>query len=662
MTIYAPLALPPVQRGISNFKYCCYNFHKGLKIRRGGLLKGIALKKIFTLLLVFIYSATLFAPALQAQDISLLGQGDDTNPPPAAVNSGPNTGDPNEDARALTDDQMAALPMERRLELIDAVSKEWTVMNTEERILLRLLASTPPEQAPTLVAALRANQHERLRRLDKVIDGAENVAFHEILQVKVLQSLTPEELMAKLENARIFPWSDKVLGVRFYYEEVDLRKDGTLHVEYWTNFLATGVKNAPVDIDPLEIVGIQFFADEERFNKSEGEFHFGPACNLLTLKRKQTGTELRAVVDVTLLFAGGLGFLRATTKIGKIAAALQVAFVAADVTISAYRKKIAQTKEGQTFLKSWDIARTVLAVYSIGRLLTGGSRAIFTRVRSRYMNLRPKVGASINSAERLALEAELNKLCRSAQIGGVCFVRGTKIHTKDGLRPIEKLNVGDLVWSRNERTGEESYKPVETIVVKKTDEVAFVTITNGHSVETIGATPNHPFWVNGQGWVPAGQLGTLSTLSRVGDYSSKVARVNVRPIETRVYNFVVAHNHTYFVGNMGTLVHNNNCAAIVVTAGKKFKDHFIRHKGLLEKVMGTKYPKFKSHGPVFLQDVGKAINTKVVQFVGNGTLKKGQDLCKIYRGRGITVVTKMDDEFVTILETGKGMDLGIVLR
>ena len=619
------------------------------------------MRRLFTLFLVFLYTVTISLPVVNAQGISLLGQGED-NQPPGTSASNSQTNNPNDLARALTDEQMAALSMEERLTLIDAVSKEWTVMNTEERILLRLLASTPPEQAPALVAALRANQHERLRRLDRVIDGAENVAFHEILQVKVLQSLTPEELMAKLENARIFPWSDKVLGVRFYYEEVKLQSNGNLHVEYWTNFLATGMKNPPVDIDPLEIVGIQFFADEERFNKSEGEFHFGPACNLLTLKRKQNGTELRAVVDVTLLFAGGLGFIRATTKLGRLAAALQVAFVAADVTISAYRKKIAQTKEGQTFLKSWDIARTVLAVYSIGRLLTGGARAIFTRVRSRYMNLRPKVGASINSAERIALERELNKLCRSAQIGGVCFVRGTKIHTKDGLRPIEKLNVGDLVWSRNERTGEESYKPIETVVVKKANEIAFVTVTNGRSVETIGATPNHPFWVDGQGWVAAGKLRAFSTLSLAGNHASKVAKINVRPIETRVYNFVVRDNHTYFVGNQGTLVHNNNCAAIVVTAGKKFKDHFIRHKGLLEKVMGTKYPKFKSHGPVFLQDVGKAINTKVVQFVGNGTLKKGQDLCKIYRGNGVTIVTKMDDEFVTILETGKGMDLGIVLR
>ena len=50
-----------------------------------------------------------------------------------------------------------------------------------------------------------------------------------------------------------------------------------------------------------------------------------------------------------------------------------------------------------------------------------------------------------------------------------------------------------------------------------------------------------------------------------------------------------------------------------------------------------------------------------MKYVGKGTLKKGQPIVNIYRGKGITIVTKGDGEFVTILETGKGMDLGIVM-
>ncbi len=96
-----------------------------------------------------------------------------------------------------------------------------------------------------------------------------------------------------------------------------------------------------------------------------------------------------------------------------------------------------------------------------------------------------------------------------------------------------------------------------------------------------------------------------------------------------------------------------------ITPGKKFKDHFIRHKGLLENILGKKYPKYKTHGAEFLSDVGKVIEDGTVSMVGRGTLKKGQPVLNIFRGKGLTIATKPDGEFVTILETGKGMDLGI---
>lgn len=42
-------------------------------------------------------------------------------------------------------------------------------------------------------------------------------------------------------------------------------------------------------------------------------------------------------------------------------------------------------------------------------------------------------------------------------------------------------------------------------------------------------------------------------------------------------------------------------------------------------------------------------------------MKKGQEAMNIYRGNGMTIVTKSNGEFVTLLESGKGMDLGIEL-
>ena len=100
---------------------------------------------------------------------------------------------------------------------------------------------------------------------------------------------------------------------------------------------------------------------------------------------------------------------------------------------------------------------------------------------------------------------------------------------------------------------------------------------------------------------------------------------------------------------------------IEIKAGKNFKDHFIRHKNLLENITGKKYSKYKTNGQEFLNDIGEIIDDGLVKYVGKGTLKKGQPIVNIYRGKGITIVTKGDGEFVTILETGKGMDLGIVM-
>lgn len=95
--------------------------------------------------------------------------------------------------------------------------------------------------------------------------------------------------------------------------------------------------------------------------------------------------------------------------------------------------------------------------------------------------------------------------------------------------------------------------------------------------------------------------------------------------------------------------------------GKNFKDHYVgSKKHLIESFLDKKYPKYKEDkGQNFLQDLSELINNDTVQYVGKGTLKKDQDLVNIYRGNGITLVTKDPNEYVTVLKSGEGMDLGI---
>ena len=43
---------------------------------------------------------------------------------------------------------------------------------------------------------------------------------------------------------------------------------------------------------------------------------------------------------------------------------------------------------------------------------------------------------------------------------GACFAAGTLVHTRDGLKPIEQIQVGDYVLSKPENDGELACKRV----------------------------------------------------------------------------------------------------------------------------------------------------------------------------------------------------------
>ena len=85
----------------------------------------------------------------------------------------------------------------------------------------------------------------------------------------------------------------------------------------------------------------------------------------------------------------------------------------------------------------------------------------------------------------------------------------------------------------------------------------------GHAQETITATREHPFYVKGKGFVPAGALAIgNSIVTRAGPtLVVKSIEWKRRPEGYSVYNFVVEDLHTYFVGNSngGVWVHNTDC-------------------------------------------------------------------------------------------------------
>ena len=80
---------------------------------------------------------------------------------------------------------------------------------------------------------------------------------------------------------------------------------------------------------------------------------------------------------------------------------------------------------------------------------------------------------------------------------------------------------------------------------------------NNNPKEPLGVTPNHPLWsATHNGWVEAGQL-------KVGEYvktKKGIAQLTMRsqrPGRHKVYNLEVHKDHTYYVSNLGILVHNS---------------------------------------------------------------------------------------------------------
>jgi hypothetical protein len=141
---------------------------------------------------------------------------------------------------------------------------------------------------------------------------------------------------------------------------------------------------------------------------------------------------------------------------------------------------------------------------------------------------------------------------RPPRIPGMsCFAKGTPVWTKTGRRPIESLELGDLVLSQDISTGELKYQPVIGRTVRPPSPIIRISLEG----EELRTTKGHPFWVAGVGWRMAKELGDGAVLHGVIG-ASRIR--SVKPAdEAEAYNLVVADFSTYFVGESGLLVHDN---------------------------------------------------------------------------------------------------------
>ena len=259
-------------------------------------------------------------------------------------------------------------------------------------------------------------------------------------------------------------------------------------------------------------------------------------------------------------------------------ALLDVGFLALDVVGVA----------GAVFTGGGSLAATTAAKVGIRQAVKAGAKQVAKKLSKEALE-----AAAKQTAEMLS-KLSVKSLTKGRLCVFACFPAGTPVATKDGLKNIEEIQVGDEVWAYDETNGEVGLKPVINTFNRTTDLLVKIEIDG----EIITATPEHPFYANGD-WKAAGLLetgdnillfsGKLATVKEV-KYEGAHAPVSVvdanfeeteliEENSIKVFNFKVEEWHTYFVGKSRTLVHNTDkggiCLKEAAKAAKKIlKDHY----------------------------------------------------------------------------------------
>lgn len=138
------------------------------------------------------------------------------------------------------------------------------------------------------------------------------------------------------------------------------------------------------------------------------------------------------------------------------------------------------------------------------------------------------------------------------------FAAGTEVLTREGLRPIEELEAGDLVQSKDPVSGKIDWRPVESVFTTGVPRslIALDVETADGARSPLRVTDEHPLWVEGRGWVDARHVGVGDRL-KAADERALVVRGAESIAPGLSYNITVAGFHTYYAGEAGVWNHNS---------------------------------------------------------------------------------------------------------
>lgn len=253
----------------------------------------------------------------------------------------------------------------------------------------------------------------------------------------------------------------------------------------------------------------------------------------------------------------------------------------------------------------------------LGKVVKGGKLTL---------QLLNKEGKIVEKEFKLAGDA-----LKAAQKACNCFTAGTKVQTDKGEKPIEDIEVGDKVLSKDEESGEVAYKEVTATFNHETDEIYQIHVGD----QVIESTYNHPFWLDGKGWTYVKDLKVGDLLVQSDGNTLKIDNIELLHKQVTVYNMTVDEFHTYFVSDLGIWVHNTNlCIRTIEGKGatKKFvpstgdwratgmkQGEFMKTYGLTPVLRKTEYDntmiydlKDASGNIVGRMDANARVNGKVV--------------------------------------------------
>ena len=225
--------------------------------------------------------------------------------------------------------------------------------------------------------------------------------------------------------------------------------------------------------------------------------------------------------------------------------------------------------EGHTVGSEFTSAQQSSAIDALGAILnsnglsgyncTSSTSSVSCSLSGTRVDIRKDgtIGWHANNDYEWSYVFEESNQAKAAAGEGVCFKANTEVLTKNGYINIENIQTGDDVYSYNEETGNIELRKVTETFVHNNDIIYVIKV----GFETIEVTKNHPLYVRTKyskdfTWITAGNIKAGDYLYSADGKAILVNSVKMKKDDSKVYNFSVDNNHTYYVSRENILVHN----------------------------------------------------------------------------------------------------------